>query len=134
MTSHYHALVWLDHREARIFHIDAAGSDRVVVQSSHPNQHIHHKANSGDSGHAPIDKDYLKRVTDALADAGAILISGPASAKTELVSFMKSHSPKIAERISAVEALDHPTDGALIALGRKFFKADDRMHGIPTKT
>jgi hypothetical protein len=27
-----------------------------------------------------------------------------------------------------VEALDHPTDGALVAFARSFFKADDRMH------
>ena len=133
MTSHYHALVWIDHREAKIFHIDAAQSDQMVIKSTHPNQHIHHKANSGDSGHAPIDKEYLNHVTNALADAGAILVSGPASAKTELVSYMKTHNPKIAGRISAVETLDHPTDGALLALGRKFFKADDRMHGIPSK-
>lgn len=132
MTHHYHALVWIDHREAKVFHINATESDQTVVHSSHPNQHIHHKANAGDSGHAPVDKEYLKRVTQALADAGAILISGPAGAKTELVSYMKSHEPKIAARISAVETLDHPSDGALIALGKKFFKADDRMHGIST--
>ncbi len=103
MTHHYHALVWIDHREAKVFHISAEQSDKTVVRSSHPDQHIHHKANSIDSGHAPVDKEYLKRVTSALADAGAILISGPAGAKTELVSYMKSHDPKIAERISAVE-------------------------------
>jgi hypothetical protein len=43
------------------------------------------------------------------------------------LAYIKRHRPKLAEHISGVETLDHPTDGALIALGRKFFKADDRM-------
>jgi stalled ribosome rescue protein Dom34 len=131
MNHHYHALVWIDHREAKLFHFTADDSDSTRILSTHPHQHLHHKANAGDSGHAPVDKDFLERVTKALADAGAILITGPSSAKTELVSLIKSHHPEIAARISGVEALDHPTDGALLALGRKFFKADDRMRGVP---
>jgi len=128
MSNHYHALVWMDHREAKIFHFNAAEADRELVRSSHPDQHLHHKANAGDSGHAPVDRDYLKRVSAALSAAGAILITGPGSAKTELVSYAKKEDANLAARISGVETLDHPTDGALVALARKFFKADDRMH------
>ncbi len=125
--SHYHALVWIDHREAKVFHFNATDVESTTVRSQHPDQHIHHKANSGDSGHAPVDNEFLKRVTDALAQSGAILITGPANAKTELAAYIKRAQPKLAERISGVEPLDHPSDGALVALGRKFFKADDRM-------
>ena len=128
MSNHYHALVWIDHREAKVFHFNTTEVDRTTVRSSHPNQHIHHKANSGDSGHAPVDNEYLNHVAEALAHAGAILITGPANAKTELAAYIKRTNPNLAERISGVEALDHPSDGALVALGRKFFKADDRMH------
>ncbi|MEO8019782.1 MAG: translational machinery protein [Pseudomonadota bacterium] len=127
MSNHFHALVWLDHREAKVFHFNDDESDLERVLSSHPHLHLHHKANSGDSGHAPVDKKYLKRVSEALAHAGAILITGPSSAKTELASFIKEHDANLAGRISGVETLDHPTDGALLALGRKFFHADDRM-------
>ena len=28
---------------------------------------------------------------------------------------------------TAVEPLDHPSDGSFVALARKFFRADDRM-------
>jgi|SRR5450756_726778 len=128
MSSHFHALVWIDHREAKIFQFNATDSDNTTVRSEHPHQHIHHKANSGDSGHAPIDKEFLKHVAQAIAHAGAILITGPANAKTELVTYIKKEQPKLAEKISGVETLDHPSDGALLALARKFFKADDRMH------
>ncbi len=126
--SHYHALVWIDHREAKVFHFNATDVESTTVRSQHPDQHIHHKANSGDSGHAPVDNEFLKRVTEALVQSGAILITGPANAKTELAAYIKRTQPKLAERVSGVEPLDHPSDGALVALGRKFFKADDRMH------
>jgi len=98
------------------------------VRSTHPHQHLHHKANSGDSGHAPLDKEFLKHVAQALSTAGAILITGPAGAKTELDTYIKQTQPDLAKRISGVEALDHPTDGALVDFARRFFKADDRMH------
>ena len=128
MSPHYHALVWIDHREAKVFQFDATDVDHTTVRSTHPHQHIHHKANAGDSGHVPLDKEFLKHVAQALATAGAILITGPAGAKTELATFIKQTQPDLAQRISGVEALDHPTDGALVDFARRFFKADDRMH------
>ena len=66
MTPHYHALVWIDHREAKVFQFDATDVDHSTVQSTHPHQHLHHKANSGDSGHAPLDKEFLKHVAQAV--------------------------------------------------------------------
>jgi len=128
MSEHYHAIVWIDHQQAKIFQFDASNADEATVRSSHPHQHIHHKANAGDSGHAPVDKAYLKHVAEALSTARAILITGPASAKNELASYIRQEKPELAQRISGVEAMDHPSDGALMAFARKFFKADDRMH------
>jgi stalled ribosome rescue protein Dom34 len=128
MSNHYHALVWIDHREAKVFQFDATDVERTTVRSTHPQQHIHHKANSGDSGHAPVDNEFLNHVTQAISQAGAILIAGPANAKTELAAYIRRQNPDLAKRISGVEALDHPTDGELVSLARKFFKADDRMH------
>jgi hypothetical protein len=127
MTNHYHALVWLDHRVAKVFHFNDEHSDRETVTSSHSHQNLHHKANSSGSGHVPIDKDYLERVTRTLSNAGAILIVGPGSAKTELCKHIQHAHAPIAAKISAVETIDHPSDGALLAHARRFFKADDRM-------
>jgi hypothetical protein len=127
MTDPYHALVWIDHQQAKIFHFDASGADRAVVHSSHPHQHLHHKANSPDSGHAAVDTRFLQHVSDALAPAGSILITGPGNAKTELASYLRRTHPEISRRVSGVETVDHPTDGQLLALARMFFEKDDRM-------
>jgi hypothetical protein len=136
MPSHlFHALVWIDHQVARVFHFNRDTNETAIVRSSHPHQHLHHKANSGDSGHAPMDKEFFRRVVAEVSSAGAILIVGPSSAKIELRTYIADHHPQVAAKISAVETLDHPTDGELLAFGRKFFRADDRMHlQVPART
>jgi len=63
-----------------------------------------------------------------LTHAGAILITGPGKTKNEFENYVREHNPDLTKRISGVEALDHPSDGEMLALARKFFKADDRMH------
>jgi hypothetical protein len=127
MTTYHHAVVWIDHKLAKLVQFNAESSELVIVNSTHPHQHLHHKANADDSGHAPVDKKYLEHVAAALAKSGTILVVGPASAKAELVTFLKTAHPAIHARISAVEAMDHPTDGQLLAHARRFFDADDRM-------
>jgi stalled ribosome rescue protein Dom34 len=127
MSTHYHAVVWIDHKQAKVVHFNADASDPAVVHSSDPHLHLHHKANANDSGHAAVDKKFLERVAKAIEHAGAILVVGPASAKTELQTYLTHSHPTLAARISAVQTMDHPTDGQLLAHARQFFKADDRM-------
>src|SRR3954464_1806701 len=110
MASYFHALVWIDHREAKVFHFDGDTHKDATVPNSHAHQNLHHKANAGDSGHVPVDKEYLRRVVAELATAGAILVVGPGSAKTELRTYVEQHNPQLAAKISAVETADHPTD------------------------
>src|SRR5262249_751461 len=121
-THHYHAVVWIDHHEARVFHFSPADVERLVLHPEHPTRHIHHKANSIGSGHAGEDHAFLEAVAQAIADAGAILITGPANAKTELVKHISQHEPKLMRAITAVESIDHPSDAQLVAYARRYFK------------
>jgi len=127
LSTRSHTMVWIDHREAKVFHFDAEHHEEVRVRNSHTHQNLHHKANAGDSGHVAIDKEFLHRVVAELASAEAILIVGPGSAKTELNAYARQSRPEVAARIRAVQPIDHPSDGQLLAHGRKFFVADDRM-------
>jgi stalled ribosome rescue protein Dom34 len=124
---HYHAVVWIDHHEARVFHVGAADVERLVVHPDQPTRHIHHKAGSIGSGHASADHDYLQAVAQSIADAGEVLIAGPATAKTELVKHIHRHDPKLMNAIVGVETVDHPSDAQLVAYARSYFKAADRM-------
>jgi stalled ribosome rescue protein Dom34 len=126
-SHHFHAVVWIDHHEARVFHFSPIEVERLVLHPDHPTRHIHHKANSIGSGHAAEDHTFLQAVAQSIADAGAILITGPANAKTELVKHIHQHDPKLMKVIVGVETVDHPSDGELVAYARKYFKVEDRM-------
>ncbi len=124
---HYHAVVWIDHREARVFHFNPTDVEKLVLHPDHPTKHIHHKANSIGSGHAAADQDFLHAVAQSIADAGAVLITGPASSKADLVKHIDRHDPKLMKVIAGVETVDHPSDAQLVAYARHYLKASDRM-------
>ena len=124
---HYHAVIWIDHHEARVFHFGPTDVEQLVLHPDHPTRHIHHKSNTIGSGHDSLDNGFLHAVAEAIADAGAVLVTGPANAKTELVKHIQHHDPKLMKLILGVETVDHPSDPQLLAYARKFFKAADRM-------
>jgi stalled ribosome rescue protein Dom34 len=125
--THYHAVVWIDHREARVFHFSPDEVEKLVLHPEHPTKHIHHKANTIGSGHVPADNEFLHAVAAAVADAGAVLIAGPANAKTQLVKYIDAHDPKLMKAIAGVETVDHPSDGELVKFARHYLSATDRM-------
>jgi hypothetical protein len=127
MSLHYHAVVWIDHREARVFHFNAVDVDRFVIHPDQPARHLHHKANSMGSGNAPEDHAFLQRVADALVDAGVVLVTGPANEKTELMKHVGQHNPVLMKKIVAVETVNHPSDRQLVDHARRHFKADHMM-------
>jgi stalled ribosome rescue protein Dom34 len=127
MTDYYHAIVWIDHHEARVFHFGVDEADKVIVHPRNPVQHIHHKANEIGSGHAPEDQAFFHDVVQALGGAAAILLTGPANAKNELEKHIERHDPQLKARIKGIETLDHPSDGILLAHARKYFKTEDGM-------
>jgi stalled ribosome rescue protein Dom34 len=127
MSNHYHAVVWIDHHEARVFRFNPAEIDRLIIHPHDPTRHIHHKAGEIGSGHASEDQDFLHAVVASIASAGAVLITGPANAKTELVKHIHRHAPQLIDRLVGIETVDHPSDGVLIAHARHYFRAADRM-------
>ena len=60
MPTHFHAIVWIDHSQAKVFHIGLSGQDEVIVHPHMP-KHLHHKANSIGSGHAAPARSFLHR-------------------------------------------------------------------------
>jgi hypothetical protein len=125
MQTHYHAVVWIDHRQARIFHFNQSDADKLVVNPDNPVRNLHHKANSIGSGHAPEDQNFLEDVAKSVADAGAILVLGPSNEKNELVKHIKRFHPEMTIKIEGVESADHPTDHELVAYARQNLKSAD---------
>lgn len=119
---HFHAVVWIDHLQARIFHLGLSGLDEVVLHPDMPTRHIHHKANSMGSGHVHESEEFQKQVFDAVSDAGEILILGPSGAKDELAKYIRERNPLVGNRIVAVEAADHSSDPQIVAYAKQHFK------------
>ena len=124
---HYHAVIWIDHREARVFHFNPTDVDKLVLHPDHPTKHIHHKANEIGSGHVAADEEFLHAVAESVADAGAVLVTGPANTKAQLVRHIDRHDPELMKVIAGVETVDHPSDAELVAYARHYLEAADRL-------
>jgi hypothetical protein len=125
--SFYHAVVWIDHKQARVIRFSDQESQSVQVAHEGGEAHLHHRAGTLGSGHAPEDQHYYHAVAAALEGSSALLITGPANAKLELEKHIRAHHPKLAGSISAVESADHPSEGELLKHARQYFRAHDRM-------
>jgi stalled ribosome rescue protein Dom34 len=123
------SVIWIDHLQARVFHLGLSGLNEVVLHPHLLTRHIHHKANSIGSGHVHGSDVFLEQVLNAVKDAGEMLILGPSVAKVELAKYIREHNPQVDSRIAAVETADHPSDAEIVAYAKRHFKI-----GIPRAT
>jgi len=122
-----HAAVWIDHSEAKIFHVDAETPDAELIR---PRKHLHrHPSQTAERGHPADDQHFFHEVAQALESAREVLVVGPGTAKLELIKHVHKHEHALVPKIIGVETVDHPTDGQLIAFVRRYFRAADRMLG-----
>ena len=125
MAHHFHAVVWIDHKQARILHFNADEADRTMVRD-HVVRDLH--AREKGTGHRiEENKPFFEDVASAIADAGAILIVGPAQEKDFFAKFLADKHPAIRAHVEGVKAADHPSDGELLDFARRYVKAADRM-------
>jgi stalled ribosome rescue protein Dom34 len=125
MPDHYHAVVWIDHKQARVFHFNVEEADRTVVRD-----HIVRdlRAREKGAGHrVEENKPFFEGIAKAIVNAGAILIVGPAQEKDLFAKFLAEKHPAIRTHVEGVEKADHPTDGELLDFARRYVKAADRM-------
>jgi stalled ribosome rescue protein Dom34 len=128
----FHAAVWLDHENAKIFFFDRDTYGEADFRA--PKHELHSQAKGRTTHHrgeSREQKEYFEVIAKTLAEAQEILVLGPGSAKTELLKHAHKHEPKLAERIVGVESADHPTPGQIVGHARAYFHAKDRMLGNP---
>jgi len=130
MSNDYHAVVWLDHSEAKIFRFGADESAQIDVHSHTSLQRLHHsRAGWEAGGNPPDDTEFFKRISGALNHSGGTVITGPGNAKSALKEYLDHARPGVATHIFAVESAEHPDTAALLALGRQYFPS-----GVPGAT
>jgi stalled ribosome rescue protein Dom34 len=126
----YHAVVWLDHTEAKVFRFDGAEESEVDIHTHTSLQRLHHRREGWEAGgNPPDDTEFFKRIIGALDHTGNTIITGPGNAKTALKTFIDHHRPELASRVLAAETLDHASPELLLALGRRYFRK-----AVPSRT
>jgi stalled ribosome rescue protein Dom34 len=121
-----HVAVWIDHKEAKIFHVEPAGFE--VSQIKAPHHHLTRKAE--EQGRHAGSERFFHDVAAALKDSEEIVVVGPSSAKLDFVRYAVKHDAALETKILGVETLDHPTDGQLAAYVRHYFHREGRMRGL----
>jgi stalled ribosome rescue protein Dom34 len=128
MASHRHAALWIDHQQAKIFHVDLEGFDERSVQS--PHHHVHRHPKSGDTHQHPDDAvHFFGDVAKALADVEQVLVLGPSTAKLQFIRYLHAHDRALEAKVVGVESSDHPTDGQLLAHVKQYFHVKDLRAG-----
>jgi len=117
-----HVAVWIDHREARIFHIHPDTVDEVTVLA--PLNNTHHKHPRGQEGtrqHPNDAKHFFDEVGRDLQGNEEILLLGPGAAKLDFLRYARTHDRAIEPRVVGIETVDHPSDKQLVAYARQYF-------------
>jgi stalled ribosome rescue protein Dom34 len=118
--------VWIDHREARIFHVSEETFDEKTLASPQHSHRKHPKGESNPREHPDDAKRFFHEVARSLEGSAHILLVGPATAKLELLQYLHRHDHAIAVSVVGVETVDHPTDPQLAAYARTYFKLGER--------
>jgi stalled ribosome rescue protein Dom34 len=121
------AVIWIDHKEARVFHVEPSSADETTVLA--PQHHFHrHPKDRGESTQHPEDaQHFFGEVARAVDGVEALLIVGPSSAKLEFFRYLHEHQRRLEGKVIGVESADHPTDGEIVDRARRAFKAGQTM-------
>jgi stalled ribosome rescue protein Dom34 len=121
--STFHAVVWMDHQEAHVLMFDREHAESQRIKSRH---HVKSK-----HGHAVSDKSYLQQVAESLNGVHEVLLTGPAQAKIEFRDHCQRHARAVHDAIVDLVNSDHPSDGQLLAMAKRYFARHDAMQADP---
>ena len=117
-----HAIVWIDHREARVFEVDADTLEQSIVHA--PGHHIHRHTDEADlrtRNHPDDEHRFFGEVARVLEGRGQVLVVGPSKTKLHFLRYAQQHEHALEARIVGIETADHPTDAQLVAHLRDYF-------------
>ena len=129
MSQHHEVIVFIDRREAKVFHVSPNEEGKLVFTHTSA-QRQHHRADQEDATKHAVDDEFMKDIVSSLDLAGSTLICGPGNSKYELQGYMQEHAPKLAERVAGVESWDDPKFSSILGMGREFFQSRSERHII----
>ena len=112
-------VVFLDGEHAKIFELHP---DNIVETKMNRHEQKSHLGHPKD--HAHDSAKFFHEVAAKLKKANEILLIGPGLAKDHFNTHLQHHHhEEIARKVVGVQTVDHPTEGEIVALAKKFFKA-----------
>lgn len=118
-------VVWLDSAEAKIFELHPTEVEEKTLHRTEIKHH--HGVDKEHNRHKNNDK-FFHQLAGLLTGANEILLVGPGEAKGHFKTHLEQHHhANVGSKIVGSETVDHPTDGQIIALAKKFFKAHLRF-------
>jgi stalled ribosome rescue protein Dom34 len=123
--------IWIDHDEARVFHVEGATFDKETVQAAHHHVHRHPKSQETKTRNHPADEGrFFDEALAFVKGSERILILGPSVTKLHFLRYAQKHAPAVAACVVGLETADHPTDGQLLAHVRHYFHDDPPRLGV----
>lgn len=125
-----HFLVVIDHREARIYQTELAGSVPHRITPYDPfgfGRALHYNQDDSNGQRKPEQKSFYEAVAETLKGAEQILMfgggTGASSAMEQLLIDLKKHHHDLAARVVGTITVDahHLTEGELLAKAREFY-------------
>lgn len=123
--------IWIDHNEARIFHVEAGSFDKEGVHAAHHHVQRHPKSQETKTRNHPNDEGrFFDEVLALLGGSEELLVLGPSVTKLHLLRYAQKHAPAIAAAVVGLETADNHTDGQLLAHVRHYFHEDAPRLGV----
>lgn len=113
------AVVWIDREHAQLYLLSNDKMERRKFEHHHKENHRHVR----DSVEKNKEEQGLfHEVGKAVEGKDQILILGPGVAKHHFRNFLMEQMPMVAKKVAGVETVDHPSDGQIAAMARKFYE------------
>ena len=120
-----HVAIWLDHAEARVFHIQAEEVEEATFFAASEKSHRRH-AREHDKAHPDDEKHFFHDIARSIEGNDGVLVVGPSTAKLAFLRYLHTHDQAVERSVVGVETVDHPTDKQIVAYARAYFAPGQR--------
>ncbi len=118
-------VLWIDSKHAKLFSFTKQGVEKSEMEMTKHEQHVA----EADKNHGEC-REFYDRVAKALQNPEELLVVGPGNAKKHFKTELDSHHKNLAQKVVAVENMDHPTDGQIVDHAKRFFRKHDIFNAL----
>ncbi|MBC7386933.1 MAG: eRF1 domain 2 [Cryobacterium sp.] len=117
-------ILFIDSDHAKIFKLNA---DKIDTHAMKKHDAQHQVGGGGKEDEQ--EKHFFHDVAKELAGTTELLVVGPGLAKIRFKTHLETHHHQdLCKAVVGMEAIDHPTDPQIMAVGKKFFKTYNLFH------